>query len=285
MRKTLILWLFLLGSFQSNSQSLEELIPSANAKAAEYDFKGAFADFRKAAQIDSVNTSLLYSRGDAWLKVMQLDSALKDFKTAKRRSRDPVGLNFHIAKTKFYKSDYSGAVAELDEVIAIREDLLLYYELRGKVKLRGKQYHGAIMDLTTIIRKREYPVDLLMRGIAYTRISHDSLARLDFLRIIELEKSQKGILTPTALYYLGYKKQAFEKQTELCSTNNHKDNLYHLATLFALEDDTPKALEYLELAFVRGYREFGTLSQEEAFDQLRGSLEYKQLLWKYSFKY
>ena len=63
----------------SYSQSIEEIIDSANAKIEGQDFKGAIADLSRAIEIDEKNVEALHLRANTKSIVGDNSGAIEDY--------------------------------------------------------------------------------------------------------------------------------------------------------------------------------------------------------------
>ncbi|HTM66858.1 MAG TPA: hypothetical protein VL093_11090 [Flavipsychrobacter sp.] len=85
-------------------------------------------------------------------------------------------------------------------------------------------------------------------------------------------------LTP---FIIPERKKRRKLQADYVKDHGGKENYYRLAGLYALENNVPDAIQWLNMAFLNGFRKFGVLAQDESFDKIRDSEDYKQLLKKY----
>ena len=190
---------------------------------------------------------------------------------------------FNRGRTYYYKGDYEKALSDFDRLIGMEKEVVpLYTEMRAIIRYRAHQYYGAIDDLAMAINDRSYVQDLFLRARCYQQTKQDSLAHQDFAALIREEQQNKHVLySAYAFYYSGKKEQAFKLEADYVKEHGGKENYYKLAGLYALENNVPDAIQWLDMAFLNGFRKFGVLAQDESFDKIRNSKEYKKLLKKY----
>lgn len=121
---------------------------------------------------------------------------------------------------------------------------------RAKSMRSAGDYHGAIAVCDKVIGEYEGEMDAyVQRGYSYVRLKEYDKAHADFTKAIELDDN---------------------------SSHN-----YNMACLFALQNNTPEALKWLELAFQKGMKNVEHVKTDGDLQSIRNTAEFKALLGKY----
>jgi tetratricopeptide (TPR) repeat protein len=278
-----LFFLSCLSFFDCSGQTVQDYLRSGYEKYEQYQIKEAISDYRQALVLDSNNIAAYYALGEAESWRMSYDSAIYFYTKSIRMSDNSTYGLFNRGRTYYYKGDYEKALSDFDQLIG-KEKLFvpLNAEVRAMIRFRAHQYYGAIDDLTKVINDRAYVQDLFLRARCYQHTNQDSLAHEDFAALIREEQQNNHVLySAYAFYYSGKKEKALKMQADYVKDHGGKENYYRLAGLYALENNVPDAIQWLNMAFLNGFRKFGVLAQDESFDKIRDSEDYKQLLKKY----
>jgi len=84
-----------------------------------------------------------------------------------------------------------------------------------------------------------------------------------------------------ALYRLGRTEEAVAWVNNLLSEYPDADNFYHAACIYALEQQTDKALQYLETALRWGYSAPHQITYDTDLDGLRSNPDFQSLVQRY----
>jgi len=272
-----------LSFFHCYGQTAKDYLRSGNEKYKHYQIKEAIADYKQALSLDSNIASIYQSLGEAESWRMAYDSAIYFYTKGIKMSNNPSYGLFYRGRAYYYKGDYDKALKDFDRIIGMDKQFLpLNAEVRGMIRYRKGDYYGAIDDLTKVINNNSFPMDLLLRARSYQKTNQDSLAHEDFVAILREEQEGKySWYSGCALYYSGKKEEALKLTADYVKEHGGKENYYNLAGLYALENNIPDAIQWLNMAFLNGFRKFGVLAQDESFDKIRDSKEFKALVRKY----
>jgi tetratricopeptide (TPR) repeat protein len=105
-------------------------------------------------------------------------------------------------QVSYFKNDYSQALADLNQSIALNPNLSIAYYSRGRVHLeQGNKIMGynpsyfevAVIDFSQAISlKPDFVEAYYARGLAYSVLPHsDHLSRSDFKKVLEISKDPK----------------------------------------------------------------------------------------------
>jgi tetratricopeptide (TPR) repeat protein len=122
------------------------------------------------------------------------------------------------------------------------------------------------------------------RADAYYQKGLLELAISDYTRVIEADPKATYAYNRRGVAYLKLNKyqdaaQDFNEIIKIDSNFNLA--YYNLACLYSLQKNVAKAIEYLELAFTKGYSDFDGLSKDTDFDNIKHTSEFKRLINKY----
>jgi tetratricopeptide (TPR) repeat protein len=203
---------------------------AARRKLATRDFAGALSELDRAVELTPQDPQLLRDRAAARLGLREFDAAMADLQRAwakykEMRLTDTVdSLDDQIARivlqraqvrktggdapgaaedyrttrawvleqasARFYRHDYSGAVAFYSRAIEIQPDLPTY-RARAEARRRGSDLEGAIVDYTAIIKLEPDLVTYRARAEARRSIGDFAGAVADFGAVIELDPDQR----------------------------------------------------------------------------------------------
>ncbi len=128
------------------------------------------------------------------------------------------------------------------------------YHFRGLAYQYFKQYENAIEDFNkTIELDPEYSVAYNDRGNTYKYLKHYNKAFKDYIKTMELDPNDEIIYND-------------------------------LGRIYALLNQKENALEYLEKSYQMGYDDFRWIDEDNDFDNIRGTTEFKALIDQYRNK-
>lgn len=176
------------------------------------------------------------------------------------------------------------AITILDSFIDKNPEFGYGYYRRGWFKDEKGDREGAIDDYTMAIAlDPTYAYSYIGRGRDYEILGQRELARADYLKVIELDtEPSDNSCAQYAFLFLGEKDNAIEFMNRyLENSDSRTGGTYDAACLYSLMGETEKALEYLEQALERGYRRFAHMNVDRDLNNIRSTVEYKQLIEKY----
>lgn len=122
------------------------------------------------------------------------------------------------------------------------------------------------------------------RGKSHMKLNNSTNSKLDFQKVIQLDK---GMLTsyiiPFSKYYLGQKEAALEDMNNLVRRDNNKENYFYLAWLYALDKNANSTIKNLHIAFSKGYDNLVEISENEDLGFILKSRRFNSILKNYNF--
>jgi len=163
------------------------------------------------------------------------------------------------------------------------------YAMRGHSKSVLRDYEGAIMDYTKALEiNPDFCYAYVSRGKALQfHIKDIQAAKDDYEKVILICGNDPA--AAYSCYYLGDKEKAFnilKKILKDAGDNKEKQKsiYYDLACLYSVDGNQAEALKSLKNAFEKGYNDFYWIENDEDFDNIRNSPEFKELINKYKNK-
>jgi len=214
-----------------------------------------------------------------------------------RIQKDPTDFVAYAARAiaKGNLKDYQGALQDYDKVIElvvnddnIKQDVYyisMMYDYRAFVKYHLKDYHGAIQDYSKAIELKPKDYIYYNRGRVYQMNLKDVVAAMkDFEMVIM--KSEDNYQLAFSNYFIGNKVKAFEVLTKsLKDAQNiqrkQKFAYYDLAKLYSVDSNQAEAINAMKNAFEKGYNDFYWIENDEDFDNIRNSAEFKEMINTY----
>lgn len=268
--------------------------------------------------MEPTNSYWPYCRGHIRAKVKRYPEAIELFEASNKLEFDIINLR-RIAECRESMCDYAGAIAAANEglsadstnvrlcfekagiylkmgryadaidgfsrVIELAPRLSLGYSQRGWAKGESGNPDGAIEDYTMAMMVSKEPESLLYfrRGDMYRKKGQADLAKADYEKILEIDSIPSESSAPCyALIHLGELEKA---AAAIDSFEVHNESEYYdLACLFALMNDSAKALDNLQKALEDGFSDFCHLSLDSDLDGIRDTDAFKQLVEEYKQK-
>lgn len=174
------------------------------------------------------------------------------------------------------------AIALADRYINLTADNAGFW-WRGYFRYTIRDIDGAIEDFTTGLAVNPDDVILnLWRAHMHTLKGEKALEQADYKRVIELSKREEGSSASFAYLALGQKREAIENMDKVLSEKPHEaKNYYAAACLYSRMGNYKWALNYLQMAFEKGYRDFFRIDNDDDMDALRDSPQFKEMVLKY----
>lgn len=216
-------------------------------------------------------------------------------------SMDPDNDNHY--KNRAYvlsiKKDYSGALKDLNKVVAGYDKLATLYSFdsvslaaahkdRALLKIKMKDNTGALADLQRSASLDPNYNSYYELGRFFKQIlKHDDLASVNLQKAAEKSIGKDTTSSyPYAKVIQGDKQAAIRIILKLIKENstdnyNLKWNLHNATCIYALAGDTNKALQYLEKSLVAGFDDYDHLVNDRDLLSLVSLPQYKAILAKY----
>jgi len=246
-------------------------------------FREAIANYKKS--LENETRSLTYENiaecygelGDYVRAHQYIDMAIAMDSTSNDLFREK-------ADYYYYSGDYSEAIAMMDKYISFGPEFYYGYYRRGFYKDNTRDIDGAIKDYTYCITlEPSYSYAYLGRGDMYMAKGDIDAAQKDYKMVIEKDTliGKQGNCRQYAFQMLGQKDSAEVYMQRILEKYPTKSNYYDAACLMSRMGEYQRSLEYLKVAFEKGYHEINHLEKDDDLDGIRDLMEYKELVGKY----
>ena len=251
-----------------------------NRQLDRYD--EAIADYDKLEnELKDVYAPVCVARGRCKFLKGDYAGAETDFKKAIELEDTPEAYAaWALLKMDEQKPD--SALALINKAIDGAPDVANYYLTRGNVYVIKKNAERAIRDYETGINvdRQQTPLLYAKARMAKGR-GQDATADLNHILSYELLPQPQENMKPQALHLLGKDEAAVEWQDRVLKKFPTAANCYRAALLFASMNMKGKAVEMLQKAANKGYRQFGIMQAEPELSNLKDNEEYTALLRKW----
>lgn len=226
-------------------------------------------------------------RAECYSKSGDYTNAIKDYSKAIELEPDE---DYYLAlRGDAYRSAgmYREAIADYSAAIDIDPSVGYYYYARGwSYELSGNDEKAMENFNTGIDLDKSYPYVFVSRGDLYLKQGKVDLARADFEMVLAGDTvADDGSCREYALIGLGRIDEAIEWMEKIIENNpNDVGCWYDKACLFARIGRKAEALEALETAFEKGYREFIHIEHDSDMNPLRDMPQFKALIEQYRGK-
>lgn len=232
------------------------------------------------------NAGLYETRADCYSEMGMLDLALEDMGKCIELSGGKDMAYYYGVRGQLYKDagEYGKAIEDLEVYIENFPTEAAGYYLRGWCKELSGDDKGAMEDYEQGIAVDEsYAYIYLMRGEMNLKWGNDSLAKADFEKVLQTDTVvSAGSCRQYALHFLGNDVEAMEWMEKLIADEPaDAGRWYDKACLLSRMERCDEALEALNTAFEKGYRNFAHLEHDDDMDPIRGRDDYKELVAKY----
>lgn len=260
-------WPYCLGTVYERS--------GAYHKAIEYYISSQEKDL---SPITAYRISNCYSEmGNFHMALEHIDHAI---------ALDSTDYDFVMAKADLlYESgDVKNAIAELDKYVNHDPEFYGGYYRRGWYKDNSKDIDGAIEDYSmSIILEPGYAYAYLGRGDMYALKNDTQSAKADFQKVIELDTiPNNGSCAQYAYWGLGEKEKAIDFMDKvIANDSDNVGNYYDAACLHSRMGELEKAVDFLRIAFEKGYRRFAHMEMDNDLNAIRQMPEFRELVEQY----
>ena len=249
-------------------------------------YREAVEDYNNIeALLPSPEIFIFYNRGICYTETGEYDRAIADFDEGLKLKEDKY-LYIGRGRANRLKGEFQAAKADYTKVIELDPMNSYAYYVRGMTKQFEKDYTGALKDYTTAIDlDREYAYTYLKRGRLYrSQLNQPLLAEKDFQTVISLDNEirKKGNCRQYALFFLDRIDDAMAYQNAILEKYPTSDNYYDAACLNSLTNRPVDAIQYLRLAFEKGFRYFTHIESDSDLENIRHTREFIDLVdeWK-----
>jgi len=184
----------------------------------------------------------------------------------------------------YYSGNHSEAIAMMDKYISRNPEGYFGYYRRGFYKDNCNDIDGAIKDYTYCITlEPRYTYAYLGRGDMYIKKGNLDAAKKDYKMVIDLDTViiKQGNCRQYAYQMLGMRDSADLYMKQILDKYPTEGNYYDAACLMSRMGEYKRSLEYLRIAFEKGYHEINHLEIDDDLDGIRKMDDYKELVNKY----
>lgn len=182
----------------------------------------------------------------------------------------------HKAELLSNRGAYKECINLIDEVLPMFSKEAKAFMLRAYAKEKLGDNEGALADYSASLSLDQSLSGLIRRGRLYRKLNEKEKSDADFRKCIELDKGKTFNLY--AYYYLGENAMAIKSLNESLKNNSSTTTYYNAACIYSMMGDTQKSVEYLKMAFDKGYDNLSHIRYDEDLENVRNSVEYKQLI-------
>jgi tetratricopeptide (TPR) repeat protein len=182
----------------------------------------------------------------------------------------------------FREKRYDEAIAEIDECLRIEPNLAEAYFIRALARLEKRDYDGAIADCDEATKRKPNLAGANgCRGIAHYFKREFDAAITYLSKDIGVVAQPASELTFRGLAYA--QKRDFDRADADCAKaiQMRPDDpavLYNCACVYALKEDKAKAIEYLNKAADKGFRNLEVLGTDSELNSIRDEAGYKEVV-------
>lgn len=184
----------------------------------------------------------------------------------------------------YEKGEYNDAISQISEYINNNPEYSFGYYKRGFYKDNIKDYDGAIKDYSiAIIQDPDYYYAYLGRGDMYKMKGEIEKAKADYQKVIELDSIyNEESCAQFAYMELGYKDKAKEIQNRVIESAPDNYGVYYdAACLYSRLGEYDKSLEYIGIAFKKGFRKLGHLMADDDLEPIKNTPEFQSIINDY----
>lgn len=224
---------FLLAGILAGCGGEGEKTQDAMALIKSFDYQGALAELDTAEE-EGENLRLINrARGIAYMGLTQYAEAIECFQAALSGSNGLVenvdfDLNYYLAAAYTKDGQYSQAEETYNAILALRENEVNAYFLRGNVRMNSSNYEGAKADFDKALKMAPDDYDMLIEiyevlaHFGYTDVGQTYLrAALD-----AGGKKMDNYVIGRIYYYLGEYERAYLALEEAKAKGGEKSYLY-----------------------------------------------------------
>lgn len=246
----------------------------------------ALSTYKEALKIDQ--SDVLYGRiADCYNELGYYELALENINQA--MELDPEDVNYVAKKADLLYDMGRGreAIAAFDDFIKLAPEYFGGYYRRGFMKDNQGDVDGAIEDYSmSIVLQPEYAYAYLGRADKYLLKGDKEAAMKDYQMVVELDTLPSDDSCAQYAYLaLGEVEKAKSFQNAIIDKNGNAGNYYDAACLYARMGEKEESLNFLKLAFEKGFRRFFHIKTDDDLKAIREMDAYKELLKEYEQKY
>jgi tetratricopeptide (TPR) repeat protein len=274
------------------------LVSKAQTSAYEYNEKGnlsyqsgkykeALEYYDMAIFIDKTNAQYFTNRGSAYCQLWQYEMALRDCNTAIRMNSNNALSFYWRAYAKSGLGYFNEALDDYDtslKLFSIANDKMWAFFQIGLTKFKQMKYDEAIQSFNqSLSLNAKFERALYWIGRCYHGMNNPGKATEYFKKAVAV--NDDPLRTCLSKFYLGEKEIAITELIEIIKKTPENYYFYHLASLYAMMGNKENAMQNLDIAFSKGFRDNYWMLQDECFNSVRKNYNFIELLKKYNIKY
>jgi tetratricopeptide (TPR) repeat protein len=130
----------------ARAQSLQQYLSQCSSGNIEHVLQGCTA-LINSSRLDRKNKAVAYlTRGNAYARQGELDSAIADFSKAIRRNSRSLPAYFNRGNAHFAQENFDQAIIDYSQAISLQPDHVLSYNGRGNAYLAKGETERAIAE-------------------------------------------------------------------------------------------------------------------------------------------
>lgn len=223
-----LLAVMLSGCGQSNGKTQNAMV-----MIASFDYQGALAELDAAEEAGENIRLINRARGIAYMGLTRYGEAIECFRAALSSSNGLVenidfDLNYYLAAAYTKDGRYSQAEETYNAILALRENEVDAYFLRGNVRMNSSNYQGAKEDFDKAVKLAPDDYDMLIdiyEVLAHCGHSEDGQAYLQ-AALDAGGKKMDNYVTGRIYYYLGEYERAYLALEEAKEKGGEESYLY-----------------------------------------------------------
>ena len=248
--------------------------------------EAAIPYLEKAAIISGFEIPAYNSLYDAFQNSHQEKQAVKYFSQLREKNPNQPIAHYILGKANTKKGHYQQAIVNFSEALRLHPNYLDTAIHRQKIFHRIKQIEHAIELLEN--KRRAEPQDhqlLYQLGELYNQKEEIHKAKQYYLKSLEIQRDYVPALNKLGFLYasIGRYEQAigiYSRLSEILPSHNSID--YNIACMYSKLNKKKKAIEWLQSALKKGYKNYEQVKTDRDFDNIRDTKQYKLILNKLS---
>lgn len=255
------------------------------------DYKTAIEDYKKLLELTDVDfrASVKALIASCYSELGQYSSAIANFDESIALDSTRAYDYGSRGDAKRLTKDYKGALEDFTKAIELKPTEEWFYYRRGWVKDEFlKDTQGGLRDYNSAIEiNKDYSYTYLHRGRLFEfKLKDLAKAKKDYETILTLDTLVKknGNVRHYALFHLKQNEEAISWIDSILVKYPNNGNYYDAACLYSLMKKPKEAISNLKIAFENGYRDFFHLAADDDLDNIRELPEFKSLIQEWKIK-
>lgn len=173
----------------------------ANYYRSQNNFALALDDFNRALKIDSLNSTIIFERGELYFAAQKFDLARADYEKCVRITPNSTDCLLKLGEIQIHLRNYMGAIELINDALRENEQLPYAYYMKGRIyKETGDTLLAASSYQTAIEVSPDYYDAYIEIGLLYTAARSD-LAIEYFKTALEIRPKSVEAMYNLAYFY------------------------------------------------------------------------------------